>query len=236
MSALQWGGRFSGSPDAALIAFGRSLEDDLVLAEFDVACSQAHVAALVAGNVVDVTIAHALERALAKVAEEIASGEFAGYARASGAEDVHGAIDARVRALAPEDGEWLHAGRSRNDQVATTLLLYARDRVGRGADLCRAIARRALADARTALEAGTILPATTHWQPAQPMLLAFWLEAVAEMFARAAERFARTAEDAARFCPLGSGACSGSTLPLDRAVAARELDFEAPGRNALDAV
>jgi argininosuccinate lyase len=233
---LQWGGRFAAPPDAALLAFGSSLEEDLTLATFDVACSRAHVTALEAGGIVSSAAAARLRDALATVATEIADSRFAAAARASGAEDVHGAIDARVRELAGEAGRSLHAGRSRNDQVATTLALYAIDRAQAGRTHCVAAARVALAHAREALAAETVLAATTHWQPAQPMLLAFWLAAVAESFARAAERFARVAGDARASCPLGSGACSGSTLPLDRAAAARELGFAAPSRNALDAI
>jgi argininosuccinate lyase len=234
--SLQWGGRFEAAPDAALLAFGSSLEDDLVLAAFDVACSQAHVATLAASRIIDVGTAHALDAALRMIADEIPSGEFAAQARAIRAEDVHGAIEARVRTIAPAAGEWLHAGRSRNDQVATTLALYARDRATRGARICATIAHFALASARKALADETVLAATTHWQPAQPILLAFWLGAVAEMFLRATRRFNRVASDAREFCPLGSGACSGSTLPLDRGVAVHELDFGAPSRNALDAI
>ena len=234
--ARQWGGRFAAPPDAALLAFGSSLEDDLVLASFDVAGSRAHVASLAAGGIITPAAAAALDDALALVADEVLTGDFAAWARASGAEDIHGAVDARVRELQPEYGEWLHAGRSRNDQVATTLLLYARDRAERGRAASVAIARRALGQARHALETGTVLAATTHWQPAQPILLAFWLEAVAEMFARAARRFSRVHDDARAFSPLGSGACSGSTLPLDRERSTRELGFTAPSPNALDAI
>jgi len=233
---LQWGGRFESAPDADLLAFGSSLEEDLILAGFDVDCSRAHVAALQGGGIIDEATARTLRAALAAVRDEIASGEFAGSARATQAEDVHGAIDRRVRELAPAAGELLHAGRSRNDQVATTLLLYARDRATQGRERCVAIARATVARAKQALDDGTYLAATTHWQPAQPILLAFWLQAVAENFARAARRFERVAHDAAQACPLGSGACSGSTLPLDRGAAARELGFMGPTRNALDAV
>ena len=235
-TALQWGGRFAAPPDAALLAFGSSLEDDLVLAEFDVRGSRAHVISLAAAGIITAQATTALDAALALVGDEVLTGDFAAWARASGAEDVHGAIDARVRELQPDYGEWLHAGRSRNDQVATALVLFARDRAERGRHASVALAQRALAQARTALDAETVVAATTHWQPAQPILLAFWLEAVAEMFARAARRFARVREDASAFSPLGAAACSGSTLPLDRERSARALGFAEPTRNALDTV
>ncbi len=235
-AALQWGGRFAVAPDAALIAFGSSLEDDLVLAPFDVRCSRAHVTALEGGGLLTGVAAGELHAALDVIADEIADGTLIAFARAGTFEDIHGAIDARVRELAPEAGASLHAGRSRNDQVATTLLLYARDRAVKGAQLALAIAAALEERALGALEDGTLLAATTHWQPAQPVSLAFWLDAAAQGFVRAASRFARVASDAARFCPLGSSALAGSSLPLDRVAAARELGFGEPSRNALDTV
>jgi argininosuccinate lyase len=233
---LQWGGRFSGSPDAALLSFGSSLEEDLLLASFDVMGSRAHVTALLGGGIIDAARAKALDDALQTVAGEVADGRFAAYARSSGAEDGHGAIDARVRELAPGGGADLHTGRSRNDQVATALTLYVRDRAEQARDLCVSIARDALTRADEALQHNILLPATTHMQPAQPILLAFWLAAVAENFVRAARRASRVAADARESSPLGSGACSGSTLPLDRQAAATFLEFAAPSRNALDAI
>jgi argininosuccinate lyase len=234
VSSLQWGGRFASAPDAALLAFGSSLDGDLVLAPFDVRCSRAHVAAL--AGVLSEDDSSALLDALERVAAEVDDGTFAAWATTRDFEDVHGAIDARVRELAGSAGERLHAGRSRNDQVATTLLLYARDRAQRGVRGALDVAALLEDRAADALARGTLLAATTHWQPAQPVLLAFWLDAAAQGFVRAAERFARVAADAARFCPLGSAALAGSSLPLDRAAAARELGFGAPSRNALDSV
>ena len=234
MSSLQWGGRFASAPDAALLAFGSSLAGDLVLAPFDVRCSRAHVAAL--AGVLSQHDSRTLLDALDRVAAEVDDGTFAASATTRDFEDVHGAIDARVRELAGSAGERLHAGRSRNDQVATTLLLYARDRAQRGVRAALDVAALLEDRAADALARGTLLAATTHWQPAQPVLLAFWLDAAAQGFVRAAERFARVAADAARFCPLGSAALAGSSLPLDRAAAAHELGFGAPSRNALDSV
>lgn len=236
-NTLQWGGRFEAPPDARLLAFGSCLAEDLILAEFDIECSRAHVSALEDGKVVSSVAAAELRRALDLVAAELASGEFEAFAVSSGAEDIHGAIDARVRAnCARESGDWLHAGRSRNDQVATTLLLYARDRAERGLRTCLKLSNLLVERARTELDAQTVLAAVTHWQPAQPMLLAFWLSACAEMAVRAAQRFAQVASTAAAWCPLGSGAVTGSTLPLARASAAAQLGFAAPSRNAMDAI
>jgi argininosuccinate lyase len=235
-TALQWGGRFADAADAQLLAFGSSLEDDLVLAPFDVACSLGHVEALEGGAVVTPSQATALRAALRAVEAEIACGSFAGYARSLGAEDVHGAVDARVRELAGAAGEWLHAGRSRNDQVATTLLLYVRERARAGGQRSLTIARALVARAREELDAATIVAACTHRQPAQPVLLAFVLSAWSEPFVRALERFTEAQRSAKTSMPLGSAALAGSGLALDRAGAARTLGFAAPSRNALDAI
>jgi argininosuccinate lyase len=234
--ALQWGGRFGAPPDAALLNFGSSLEEDLVLAPFDVKCSRAHVDALQGGGIISAACAQELRDALDRVAAEIEDGAFYDFARASGAEDVHGAIDARVRELAPEAGEVLHAGRSRNDQVATTLLLYCADRAAHARAACARIVARLLDYADAEAQAGTLVAATTHWQPAQPVLLAFWLCAAGEPFLRDSLRFAMVKEHALSSCPLGSAAVAGSSLPLDRRAAATALGFAAPSRNAMDAI
>lgn len=234
--SLQWGGRFNAPPDPALLQFGSSLEDDLVLAPFDVRCSDAHVKALEGGGIITSDQGQALHAALQTVASEIEDGSFAGFARGTGAEDVHGAIDARVRELSPDVGEMLHAGRSRNDQVATTLLLYSADRAQAGQRACAQIASQFLTYAAEELEAGTLLAATTHWQPAQPVLLAFWLCAAAESFVRDAHRFAAVRWQALSYCPLGSAAVAGSSLPLDRTAAANALGFKAPSLNAMGAI
>ncbi len=232
---LQWGGRFQTAPDPALIAFGSSLEEDAALASFDVECSRAHVLALRGGKIISQPQADELVAALDRIAAEIESGDFTAFARGCGVEDIHGAIDARVRELAAA-GAYLHAGRSRNDQVATTLLLYVADRAEKGKRVAARIIDRLLQYAQAERKEGTLLAGTTHWQPAQPVLLAFYLGAVAEAFNRDMHRFAESAAQAKEFCPLGSGALAGSTLPLDRKVACAALGFRQPARNALDAI
>ena len=233
---MQWGGRFGVAPDAQLLAFGSSLEEDLVLASFDVECSRGHVEALRGGKIVTDAQAAELTSALAAVGVEIRDGAFANYVRAQPFEDVHGAIDARVREIVGVAGEMLHAGRSRNDQVATTLLLYALDRAQAGAERAHDIAAALIARAREELELGSTVAGCTHRQPAQPVLLAFLLVAWSEPFLRSVSRFAGVARAARSSCPLGSAALAGSSLPLDRKQAARALGFTLPSRNALDAI
>jgi argininosuccinate lyase len=236
VSALQWGGRFIGAPDPELLAFGSSLREDLLLAPFDVECSLAHVSALEGGGIVNAEAANALRAALERVRAEIADGTFEGFATRGGFEDVHGAIDARVREFAGDWGESLHAGRSRNDQVATTLLLYVRDRARRCARRARNIAAALVASAESELDAETVIAGATHRQPAQPVLLAFVLAAWSEPFVRASSRFSQVAAEASDSCPLGSAALAGSSLPLEREAAAQALQFARPSRNALDAI
>ncbi len=235
-AGLQWGGRFAGAPDEALLRFGSSMDEDLLLAPFDVQCSLAHVTALQGGGIISADAAKALRAALGTVAGEISDGSFRPFAFGSGAEDVHGAIDARVRELETEAGELLHAGRSRNDQVATTLLLYCADRAQAGGGIALAIADQLLSTAEAELEAGTLVAGTTHWQPAQPVLLAFWLCAAAQPFVRSTRMFREAFRDAKESCPLGSAALAGSSLPLDRDGAAAELGFNGPSINAMDAI
>ncbi len=223
------------APDPALIAFGSSLEEDLILAPFDVQCSRAHVLALRGGKIITQAQADELVSALDRIAAEVESGEFAAFARNCGAEDIHGAIDARVRELAPA-GTYLHAGRSRNDQVATTLLLYAANRAENGKHVAARIVECLLQSAEAELKAETLFAGTTHWQPAQPVLLAFYLGAAAEAFNRDMHRFTEVAAAVKEFCPLGSAALAGSTLPVDRKVACAALGFRQPTRNALDAI
>ncbi len=168
--------------------------------------------------------------ALDRVEAELASGEFA-FER--GDEDIHTAIERRVTALAGPAGAKLHTGRSRNDQVATDLRLWAKREL---AD----IARRVLGLQRVLLErardAGpAYLPGYTHLQRAQPVLLAHHLLAHGWALARDVDRLVdcRRRLDVS---PLGAGALAGSSLPLDPDGTAEELGFAARFENSLDAV
>ena len=171
-----------------------------------------------------------LESAIERTKREFESGSFE-FKPAD--EDIHTAIERRLSELVPEVGPRIHAGRSRNDQVALDLRLYCRDACAElTADLSALV--RALADA-AAEHAEWSMPGYTHLQRAQPVTLGHHLLAHAEPLLRDAKRL-RDAYQAAGEMPLGAGALAASTLPLDRELVARELGFARLTQNSIDAV
>ncbi|HUS20219.1 MAG TPA: argininosuccinate lyase, partial [Terriglobales bacterium] len=131
-----------------------------------------------------------------------------------------------------EVGYKLHSGRSRNEQIATDLRLHIRTNIDHLHLLLTGLLEALLEKAEGAGKA--VMPAYTHLQKAEPVLVAHWLLAYAEMFLRDVERLA-DCRTRLNLCPLGSGALAGATLPLDRQAMAKELGFDAPTANSLDA-
>jgi len=148
------------------------------------------------------------------------------------AEDVHHFVEEQLVSLIGEVGYKLHSGRSRNEQIATDLRLYVRAAVDQvRADL--ATLGGALLD-RAQQAGNAAMPAYTHLQRAEPVLVSHWLLAYVEMFLRDADRLAECRKRL-NVCPLGSGAVAGATLPLDRRAMATDLDFVQPTANSIDA-
>jgi len=137
-------------------------------------------------------------------------------------EDVHSTIERLLGTV----GRKIHAGRSRNDQVAAALRLYVADACLEAVTAIRSFAVSVLARAEE--EAETPMPGYTHLQRAQPITLGHHLLAWVEMLERDRDRF-RFAAEAARPWPLGAGAIAGSTLDLPPPPGAQL-------RNSLDAV
>lgn len=225
-----WGGRFEGSLLPELERFSSSLEQDLELFEYDIAGSIAHARGLQAAGLLTKAQLTAIEKGLKQVHRELRAGEFE-FAETD--EDIHTAVERRLTELAPDAGARLHAGRSRNDQVATDLRLYCRA-------ACSALAQRlAVLLAQLAEQgrryAAAPMPGYTHLQRAQPVTAGHHLLAHAEALARDADRV-RHAYAAADVLPLGSGALAGTTLPLRRDVVLKELGFAGLTENSMDAV
>jgi argininosuccinate lyase len=225
-----WAGRLSAPTSERVEHYTSSLAIDRRLGADDVAGSRAHARMLRSIGVLTSAQHRALDVGLRAIAAELSSGAFT---VAPGDEDIHTAVERRLFELAGPVAGMLHTGRSRNDQVATDLRMWARRAC---TDLLIALA--GLQDAlvtRAAEHRTDPIPGYTHLQRAQVVSLAHHLLAYVEMFARDAIRLgaARVACDE---LPLGSGALAGSTLPLDRERVAHELGFGRIASNSMDAV
>jgi len=225
------GARFAVAMDPAAAALNASSHFDRRLLDDDVRGSQAHARMLAARGLIAASDADAIVAGLDRV-----RGEFASHEREMdpALEDVHMNVETRLIELIGDAGRRLHTARSRNDQVATDMRLYAR----RSAlELVAWIDRSRLALCRRAREhAATLMPGYTHLQRAQVVTLGHHLLAYAEMLGRDRGRFL-DAERRAAESPLGSGALAGTGLPIDRAATAGELGFGGgPTHNSLDAV
>ena len=225
-----WSGRFRQPLDPEFERWQRSFLYDQRLLPFELAASRAHANALEHAGVLSSEDLSEIMKALAEIGRRAASSpEFLNDPEA---EDVHHFVEKQLVALIGPTGYKLHTGRSRNEQIATDLRLFVRQSIDSlqnlTADWVEAILTRAEA-------AGTAaMPAYTHLQPAEPVLVAHWLLAYAEMFFRDAARLA-DCRKRANLCPLGSGAVAGATLTLNRQAMAAELGFDAPTANSIDA-
>jgi argininosuccinate lyase len=167
---------------------------------------------------------------LERIGEQAASSP--AFLEDDGAEDVHHFVEKQLVSLIGDVGYKLHSGRSRNEQIATDLRLYVRAAIDQvRADL--ATLGSVLLD-RAQQTGNAAMPAYTHLQRAEPVLVSHWLLAYVEMFLRDADRLA-DCRKRLNVCPLGSGAVAGATLPLDRRAMATDLDFDQPTANSIDA-
>ena len=225
-----WEGRFHQRPDARFERWQRSLPFDHVLFPYELAGSRAYARALAKIGLLTSAELAAILGALEKIAKEVE--QTPALLQNKEAEDIHHLLESWLVERIGDPGLKIHTGRSRNEQVATSLRLFTRDRIDsirqRLADLIEVLLARAHEHRSVAM------PAYTHLQRAQPVLLAHWLLAYVEMFLRDAERLA-DCRRRVNVSPLGSGAVAGASVPLDRAAMAKDLGFEAVSANSIDA-
>jgi argininosuccinate lyase len=224
------GRRFEGALDPAAAALNASIAFDRRLLPHDVAGSIAHAEMLAAQGLISAQDAAAITAGLRSVAQRLASGQLSWD---EALEDVHMNVEARLIEEIGDAGRRLHTARSRNDQVATDLRLYARAAAHRLIDAIDDLRRALLSQARRHVD--TLMPGYTHLQRAQPVRLAHHLLAYDAMLERDRGRIADAARRADE-SPLGSGALAGTTLPIDRERVAGALGFGGITRNSLDAV
>ena len=229
MTLNLWSGRFDASPDAATFEFGASFSFDRRLFEDDVTGSLAWARGLAKAGVLTREDAHRIEAALADILDR---GRADPSFVAGDDEDVHSFVERVLVERLGDAGRRLHTGRSRNEQVSVDLRLYLRRRIP---PLQRAIASVVGALAAQAESAGTaLMPAFTHFRPAQPVRVAHFFLAHVAALRRDFDRLtaARSEADA---LPLGSGAIAGTSYTVDVEAIARDLGFSHIVDNSIDA-
>ncbi len=229
-SNKMWGGRFDAGPDAIMEAINASIGFDQRLARQDIEASRAHAQMLAHQGIITDNDAQAIREGLLTVLSEIESGDFT---FSTALEDIHMNVEARLTELIGDAAGRLHTARSRNDQVAVDFRLWVRDQTDAAITGIAALQKAFLSQA----EAGAdwIMPGFTHLQTAQPVTWGHHMLAYVEMLGRDASRF-RDARARMNECPLGTAALAGTSFPLDREMTARDLGFDRPSANSLDAV
>ncbi len=225
-----WGGRFFSGPAGDVFALSQSIEFDWRLAPYDIRSSLAHLAVLERADLIEVSDAEKIRSALKQMQKEVRNGSLTPSAAD---EDVHSALErVMTERLGPIGGS-LRAGRSRNDQVATDLRLFALDHMLELSKIIIALQWAILSKAAEYSDAPA--PGFTHLQHAQPVIFGHELAKHVHSLDRDLDRikdwYLRTSRS-----PLGAGALAGSSLQLDPEASARDLGFDAAIANSIDAV
>lgn len=221
-----WGGAFSESTADLVDRFGQSIKTDLHFWQEDLIGSVAHARMLGETGIISKDEAKILIDGLEKIHEE------GPRALDVDVEDVHTAIELRLKEIVGDVAGKLHTARSRNDQVATAARLFLHNELLIVLDLIKSLQGVLLEQATTHKEA--LMPGYTHQQHAQPITLGFHLMGHFWGLQRNGWRAERLFE-LANYSPLGAAALAGTGFPIDRHMTSQELGFTAPIPNALDA-
>ncbi len=223
-------GRFHKAADKSVIEYTASIPFDWRLYRYDVAGSIAHAKMLAKQGIISKEEAEIINKGLAAIAEEIEQGKFQFKPEL---EDIHMSIEARLLEKVGEVGGKLHTARSRNDQVALDLRLFAKEAITDTLVSLKKFQQALISLAEA--NKGVVMPGYTHLQPAQPVLLAHHLLAYFEMLQRDTDRF-NDCLKRTDIMPSGSGAIAGVAYNIDREFLAGELGFSQISQNSIDAV
>ena len=225
-----WGGRFSERPADAVFALSRSVHFDWRLAPYDLRSSLAHLSVLESSGLLESKVVSTIRGALKELQSEVDSGKFVAI---ESDEDVHSALERGLTEKLGAIGGSLRAGRSRNDQVATDLKLFAIDHMLEVASQILALQEALISKASEYGDAPA--PGFTHLQHAQPILFGHEIAKHVQSFERDLDRISDWLKRTS-VSPLGSGALAGSSLPLAPEVTARDLGFISNSANSIDGV
>jgi len=229
-SNTMWGGRFASGPDAIMEAINASIGFDKRMARQDIEGSRAHASMLAATGIITNSDASAIRKGLLTVLSEIEAGTFE---FSTALEDIHMNVESRLKDLIGEPAGRLHTARSRNDQVAVDFKLWVRDQIDATVQGLEALIQGLLKQAEAG--AAMVMPGFTHLQVAQPVTWGHHMMAYVEMFGRDMGRM-QDARVRMNESPLGAAALAGTSFPIDRHMTAKELGFDRPAANSLDAV
>lgn len=221
-----WGGAFGEGTDALVDRFGQSIETDLTFWQEDIIGSVAHARMLGACGILAAEEAETIIRGLEQIHEEGPNH------LPRDVEDIHTAIEVRLKEKVGDVAGKLHTARSRNDQVATDARLWLHNELIVILDAFKELQRVLLELSER--HQSDLMPGYTHQQRAQPVTLGFHLLAHFWSIQRHGWRAERLFE-LANYSPLGSAALAGTPFPIDRQMTSDELGFLAPIPNALDA-
>mgnify|MGYP001125085755 CR=1 FL=1 len=225
-----WERRLAGKPDELTVDFVESLSIDKRLYKYDIVGSIAHAQMLAEQKLITKDEFKQIKEALIEISEQIAQGRFKFQKQY---EDIHMAIETALVEKTGRAGRKLHTGRSRNDQVATDIRLWMRDRIEIVQVKITLLQKALVKSAGRHTE--DIMPGYTHLQCAQPIVVACYLLSFVEQLERDFIRL-KNCCSLLNISPLGSGAVAGSTLPLDRKSTAKQLGFTDISYNSIDAV
>lgn len=229
MSKL-WAGRACGEINEAAESFNASIKFDQRLLTEDIRGSVAHAAMLEKQGIISESDAAAIRSGLGSILDDVLSGALAVDETA---EDVHTFVEQTLIARIGDAGKKLHTARSRNDQVALDMKLFARKSAESISDKLLSLVT-ALADKAEEYK-GAVMSGYTHLQRAQPITFGHHLAAYAYMFLRDVDRIA-DAKKRLNLSPIGSAALAGTTFPTDRAFEAAALGFDGVVENSMDGV
>ena len=227
-----WGGRFREAENQLMEDFNSSFPFDKRLWEQDILGSMAHVTMLGRQGIIPEEEALLIHRTLEEIAEDIRAGKLILSGEAQDAEDIHTFVEAELTKRIGDVGKKLHTGRSRNDQVALDMRMFARKTAGEVAEALHEMAD-ALKEKGNA--SPVLMPGSTHLQRAQVVTYRYYLDAYRQMFLRDEKRIRNTLE-LMNENPLGCGALAGTTHELDRQITTELLEFDRPVANFLDGV
>lgn len=225
-----WGGHYDEAPAKILQKINQSISFDKKLYREDIEGSIAHCKMLAKQKIISEKEGKAIIEGLGKIRKEIEDKKFKFR---KDLEDIHMNIENRLKELIGDTAGKLHTARSRNDQVAVDFRLWVKKAFLRLDDNLQKL-QAALIE-RAEDYADTIMPGFTHLQPAQPVTLGHYLLAYTEMFGRDRSRI-KDAIKRLNESPLGAAALAGTSFPIDRDFTAKQLGFDRPMANSIDAV